>query len=557
MFRSKIIQEKALITEFHGHPDKWGSVVRTIKSTLGDFTCMTTIGHRIAAACGDGTVGIYDSVTGVLRLSLNPVNVVEAMRGFPDGSILSCMHRDSPSITLWDIQTGGLIHTFTLEREPKDIAISSKGRYLACGLSDGSVEFWEITDGMGGRAFGSGPPITHLCWLAPEERLTVASGASVHIWDVVTERVLHSFEMRDPVHGAAYSQKSNQLAIMTRSGVGSAIDIIDPQTGTCSHSYGVKMQLSCLAFSQATEELVCGIETHGLQLFNASARRWRHFDHPARISSVSTLSNGIVVANAAGLGIQLLSLDEGYATSRQLDMPALAVRHLGEDGVVAVVPTELDRFILVELATMSQVHTIPTQGNHSTSTDRTVLCASLGNKMAVYCFEEGDKANVQSWKFGGQLPAWTVDMDELPSICRISPTGAWFVTSGTVRGQTHIRVWDAKYGFLTSIKSGVPPLDITFSSGDIFHIHYQDFCFDYTIGSSTIRRRELPLAGQTQERQYRVDNSHEWVISGSERICWIPPEYTSSSQASHCWAGSSLVMVGQDGTLRKLTFREH
>lgn len=74
---------------------------------------MTTIGDtstaRIAAARDDGTVGIYDSITGVLRLSLSPPQSIQMITGSPDGSILFCTHRESPSITLWDMQTGGLV----------------------------------------------------------------------------------------------------------------------------------------------------------------------------------------------------------------------------------------------------------------------------------------------------------------------------------------------------------------------------------------------------------------------------------------------------------------
>lgn len=70
-----------------------------------------------------------------------------------------------------------------------------------------------------------------------------------------------------------------------------------------------------------------------------------------------------------------------------------------------------------------------------------------------------------------------------------------------------------------------------------------------------IRGEQLPLVEQAQERRYRVDDNHEWVISGSQRICWVPPGYIRSVQASYCWAGSSLFMAGQDGTLRVLTFQ--
>jgi len=543
---------------------------------------MTTIGHRIAAACGDGTVGIYDSVTGVLRLSLNPVNVVEVMRGFPDGSILSCMHRDNPSITLWDIQTGGLIHTFTLEREPKDIAISLKGRYLACGSSDGRATFWEVTNKTEGRALDSGLPIAHLCWLVPEGQLMVAGGKSAKIWDVVTGRVLRYFKMKDPVHGVIYAQKSRRLVIMTRSGAESTINIVDPRGGEYwsivdpqrgEYSNVVKLELPCFAFSQATEELVCGLKTNGLRSFNISAQRWRHFDHPATISSVSTLSNGTVVANAVSLGIQLLNVDGGYVTSRQFMATTLTVHPFDEGRIITLTPNKRGRFILLELATMSRVLTIPPQGSRVISTDRAiVLCASVKTNMAIHCFEERGKVNLQLWKLHYEHPIWAVEIDELPSIGRISPSGARLLTCHIMHDpeQMYICVWGAGNGrLLAKLLLDHPrptrPLDITFDSENQFHSHLDTRRIRYDVvpslksripGHLIICRGRQPLVKQMREKQHSLNDSCEWVMNGSQRICWIPPGYIGSVGASYCWVGSSLVMVGRDIALRKLTFRE-
>ena len=361
---------------------------------------MTTIGHRIAAACGDGTVGIYDGLTGVLRLSLSPVHPIEAMRGSPDGSMLFCTHRESPSITLWDIQTGGLIHTFALKGEANTTAVSLKGRYLACGLSDGSVNFWEVASKMEGPAFSGGSPTTHLCWLAPEEQLVVVDEPSVHIRDVITGRILYDFKIYDPICGAAYSQKLDQLAIATASGGEGVFTIVDPRTGASSASRRIQRRLSCLTFSQTTNELVCGMMTHGLQLFNVSTRRWRHFDHPATITSVSTLPNGTVVANSAASGIQLLNPDEEYAPSRQLITPTLAVHSADQGRIIAIVPVASDRVIILESATMLQLLEIPVVGNvQYLLRETTFPCASLEHLMAFCCFEEGNTMQLQLWKF--------------------------------------------------------------------------------------------------------------------------------------------------------------
>lgn len=105
-----------------------------------------------------------------------------------------------------------------------------------------------------------------------------------------------------------------------------------------------------------------------------------------------------------------------------------------------------------------------------------------------------------------------------------------------------------------------PPLDITFDSEDRFYFYYDTSRVLYTVklleGTHTIlRSRTEGSDGPVRRRRYCVDEGCEWVISGSQRICWIPPGYIGSTEASHCWAGFSLVMAGQDGTLRKLTFR--
>ena len=569
LLRLTFPREKTLIARFYGRPDDWGPVIRTIKGAVGRFKCMTTIGHRIAAACNDGTVTIYDSVTGVLRLSLSPEYPVEAVTGSPDSSMIFCTHRQDPSITLWDIQTGGLIHTFMLKSQVNDTAISLEGRYLACGLSDGSVHFWEVAKRKECPAFGDGFPVTHLCWLAPEEQLVVVNLASLRILDVVTGTALYTLRMPDPVCGTAYSQKLNQLAVATSSGGESIITTIDPRTGVSSTSSRIQRRLSCLTFSQTTKELVCGMRTNGLQLFNITAKRWKQFDHPATIMSVSTLSNGTVVADAAGSSIQLLSLDGGYAPSRQLIAPALRVYTFNDNRIIAIVPLIQTCVMLLESTAMLPLLTIPGQGDGLSVLRAVVLCASLESFTAVRCFAEDGKENMQLWRFGNGSPEWTVEVDGQPSIGRISPARTRLVTFHTAHYQVYVCVRDVGDGRLLEklLLHDRPalPLDITFDSEDRFYSHHPTYRVPYVLVSpsgsdapnhSITCGRRFDIAFQLPSRRFSLDDSREWVVSGSQRICWIPPGYIGPAQASYCWAGSSLVMAGQDGTLRKLTFQE-
>ena len=533
--------------------------MRTIKASSGRFTHMTTFGHRIAAACDDGTVGIYNSVTGALRLSLSPGGPVKAVRGSQDGSALFCAHQ-GPSVTVWDIQTGGMIHNFPLKGQAECIAICSEDRYLACGLSDGSVKVWEIASQKECAAFGSGSHVTHLCWLKPGEQLVVARGTSTQVWDVVGRAVLRNFGMQGPVCGVVYVQKLDRFAIAATSETESVLKVIDPQTGA-SFTNRTSQRISCLAFSPITEELVCGMETPGLELFNVPERSWRQFGHPAAITSVSMLSSGTVVANVTGSGIQLLSLDDGHALPQQPVTSVLTVHTLDEGNIVAILPMSRDHITLLESTTMSSLLTIPVR-THEIPTDRSpILCASLKHRIAACCFEDGSITRLELWRFDGGALAWATRIWKQGFVGGISPGGSWLVAIDDCGDSSCIWMWDTKSG-RSRVSQVVAqpwpghPLEIKFESEDQFYSRHDASRLRFVISDSSIDRHEqLPLVAQSQGR-YDVDDSREWVIRSSKRVCWIPPGYISSIERSYCWAGNALVMSGQDGVLRKLTFRE-
>ena len=557
-FRSRTLSEKTKIKGFYGRSDAWGIVVRTITKSSKHSTCMATFGYKIAAARDDGTVDIYDSVTGVLRLSLRLADPALTMRGSPDGSILFCAH-NTPSITAWDMQTGGLIHTFHFESNAEDIDISLKGRYLACGLSGGSVEVRDIADKMEGAVIWTRSPVTRFCWLEPEGQLVVSTGTSVHIYDVVAGTVLRKYTIRYPAHCMVYSQTFDQLAIMSISAPQIAITTINNQTGTVSTSDWTRKKIRCFAFSQTTKELVCGMETRGLWLFNFSTGDSKHIDYQDAMTSVSSLKNGIVVANSAGSGIQLLSPVGGHPPT-QPTIHALTVEAFDEGRIIATFPTSRDSIILLDSNTMSPLLKIPAQKTRLAPTHHTtILCASHEKLMAVYCFKEVNTGFMQLWGFREEVPRWTVEIDGVLEIGRFSPSAVWLLTIHTVGHLSRFCVWNPRDGQLFKQLERTPltrPLDVKFTRDTEFWLHHGGNHTCYYISE---RNQEItvgnyqPQPKQTRKKQYSVNNTSEWVISGSERICWIPPGCIGSTQPNYCWVGHSLVMVGQDGMLRKLS----
>ena len=579
------------ISDSYARPDRWGSILHTIP---GRFTCVTTIGPgrtaKIAGACDDGRVRIYDSVTGVLKLSLRPEFPIQELTGPADGSLLVCTHSGQPFITLWDLQTGGHVHTFVLKEEAKYTTVSLKGRYLACETSENTVGVWETAS----RAQHPDPleefEGTTPCWLAPEELIMCVDWRSAYIQNVVTKGPpAHKFDMT--MHGSrpVYSQIFDRLVIVPSSIFGNHFIIIDAKTGmsstlNCSGNYPFS------AFSQTTEHLVCGGGGLGLDTVDISTGCRTHFDFPAEATSVSTLSDGTVVANFQGSGIQLLSLDQEHASPRQPTPPLLTMYPLDEGRIIAVVPETDDRTILLETATMSQVFSIPLQGVTSTVGRNVVVCASLENRATVYYSKRNAYGgSLSMWKFSRQIPRWTTSVHQNPLagvrrisrqfprwatpvdrsrlVGSISPAGTRYAALILGDVDASVCIWDAHDGeFMTKIRldrTHHSSASITFDSEDRFYLYHnthRELCTintasqaDNRITHSITRCAKQQLDEQALEKRYRLDDGREWVIRGSQRICWVPPGYIGSS---HCWAGSSLVMVGQDGTLRKLTFQD-
>ena len=178
------------------------------------------------------------------------------------------------------------------------------------------------------------------------------------------------------------------------------------------------------------------------------------------------------------------------------------------------------------------------------------------------------KYYLQMWKFSLQHPRWTVSTKELPLIGSISPACTRLVTYSGSPGNVH--VWNAYNGRFLTLKRVDGPyflprlLNITFDSEDRFYCNYNTHREPYVINAlsrgpathSITHCEKQRLEGRAGEKHCHLDDGREWVFCGSHRICWVPPGYIGSTPASHWWVGSSLVLVGQDGMLRKLTFLE-
>ena len=578
--RSVINDQLSYATAFSGAPDTWGLLLRVIDVRPRQLTCITTFPGRIVAACGD-IVNIYDAVTFVLRQSICTLEMARKIHGLPNGSILFAAH--SSSITMWDVQTGGLIHTFTTPSRINDTAVSTTGDYIACGLSDGSVMSWGICTKKEMRHFGNGQPVEVILWLSSAE-LAIATQSSVYVWEVAFGEISNALPTPANVWGMVRSSGAGRFLI------GYEVDRELHTLEAIQHQQGF---LTWLAISPALtlrvsgrpmcpvfvdNQVVCIAPPGGVRSSSTSTGvfidvRPNSFPLLDAATSIAISSNENLVVQTSD-SIQIFSIDVLKSGKAHKDERSSHVYPLGENHIICVLEPNR-RPILLELETLRELRPgdeVPPLGSLPTNLSSSAR-ASFGRGLIA---QFGVGVVMQALRSGTPLPEWTETADGGAPLSALSPSCIQVVTTTYDSPQRELRV---KY-----LKTGVTLAKIPLELGDLGVGEVYDLTFDsetrfqikidgpgwhiqipYDIISSpsgpythmVTQGEPVPLSEARVKQPYTLDANCEWVIDAeSRKICWVSPGNLRRGDGGHFWAGLSLVMVGDDGNVRKLTFKE-
>ena len=610
--QSVIDNQLSHATTFSGAPSTWGSLLRTIDVRPRQLTCIATFIHGIVSACGN-IVDIYDAVTGVLRQSLCAPEIVAKIQHSPDGSMLFFAHLSS--VTMWDIQTGGLIRTFTPQSKISDIAVSTT--HLACGLFDGSVIFWNVfTNVEEGKCFWSGDPVVAIHWLSAQE-FAVLNQNTLSIQNVDIGRTSDWLQIPGNVWGMVHLDGKGEFLVGTsqpNQGVAQeerifmAIKYIPLKQNNQSLDSeclepnwveywqrgrglpGPKLEYSefsgqfihlwqSSAHSQRLlnptvihKEIVCITPPNGVQSFNSDTKDWAN--NPPLLgtaASVAMSSNRNLVVQTKD-SIQIFSIDVLASGETHNNVHLSHVYPLGENYIICVLQSTRN-LTLFKLETMQEIHPHNTSQLKSFLIDQSVSPGALfGSGLAS---EFGVSEVVEMWQSGTPLPELTEATQEDPPLHGWSPERTRVIkVYGSPRWE--LRIQDQKEGFaLVSLPLeggdfGAGDIyDITFDSETRFHLkinkldwHVQISCDVIPLPSGgyshTINKGEaVPLSQPRAIPPYTLDANCEWVLDAkSRRVCWISPSDIRRGSGGHFWAGLSLVMVGGDGVVRKVTFKD-
>jgi WD40 repeat protein len=459
------------------------------------------------------------------------------------------------------------------------VAVSTTGDRIACGSSDGSVTFWNVHTKEEGEGFGNGQPVVAIFWLS-SRKLAVATRVAVYTYDIGDSETLSSFSITGRVWGMVRSPLggSQFLVGTSQSGEGAGRDssflrITISKRGRVS-KYCEKGRLFTQPLASPGEELLgpavagkmiaCITPPKGVRSFDTESRDL--VGNPPLLDAVTSVAvslNRNLVAQTED-SIQIFSFDvlKGCKGS---DVRTSRVYPLGGKHILCLQPNR--HIAILELGTLAELRpdVDPSPGLPPTNQSLPAH-ASAGRRSANF----GVSA-MQAWWSGTPLPEQLEATGKNTRLHGLSPDLTQIVTFRSSPWYT-LYVSDAKNGDVLAklpfpnrgkvLKGEV--YDVTLDSEACIYLkidgpgrHVQVPYFRGPLLGDISEGIPVPLLEPRVTSPYSLDANYEWVVDAeSRKICWISPGNLRRGSGGHFWDGLSLVMVGDDGVVRKISFRE-
>jgi DNA-binding beta-propeller fold protein YncE len=229
-------------------------------------------GKRLASGSADGTIRLWDAVTGAMLQTLQGhTGYAYRVEFSPDGKWLASGSADN-TVKLWDAATGAMLQTlYGHTGSAYGVAFSPDDKRLASGSSDSTVRLWNVATGVVLQTFqGHTNAVNGIAFSPDGKRLASGSAdKTVKLWDAATGAVLQTlWGHTGSVYGVAFSPDDKRLASGSADNTVRLWDVatgavLQTLQGHTSYVYGI-------AFSPDGKRLASGSVDKTVRLWDAA-----------------------------------------------------------------------------------------------------------------------------------------------------------------------------------------------------------------------------------------------------------------------------------------------
>jgi WD40 repeat protein len=150
----------------------------------------------------------------------------------PDPTRIVTLSSGTAAITLWDSQTGEIVHSLDLSEMSYYIDFpqwSPDGSRLVTSIENGAL-VWDAAAGTEPLILPHDGWVYSATWSPDGSKILTAAGdGAVRLWDATTGDLLQVMQHDDAVMGATWNADGTQILAWSRDGI---VRVWDPATGT-------------------------------------------------------------------------------------------------------------------------------------------------------------------------------------------------------------------------------------------------------------------------------------------------------------------------------------